>query len=82
MKEQKKEKAEEGKFYPLQEVRIFLLIMTDVKRIGAFANMVKELDGAGIRINQETPKVLVEKKVEGDLDIFSNLKQEIDKETD
>jgi len=58
-----------------------LIIMTDVKRVGAFANMVKELDGAGIRINEVRPKVLVEKKINGGLEVFSNFKQVIDKET-
>src|SRR5258708_788274 len=58
-----------------------LLIMTDVKRSSAFANMVNELDGAGIRINEERPKVLIEKKVSGGLEVFSNFKQSIDKET-
>jgi uncharacterized protein len=58
-----------------------LLIMTDVKRVGAFANMVKELGGAGIRINQEKPKVQIEKKINGGLEVFSNFKQSIDKDT-
>lgn len=58
-----------------------LLIMTDVKRVGAFAKMVNELIGAGIRINEVPPKVLIEKKTSGGLDIFSNFKQKIDKET-
>lgn len=57
-----------------------LLIMTDVKRVDAFANMVSELTGAGIRINQEPPKVLIEKKVSGGLEVFSNFKQTIDKD--
>lgn len=57
-----------------------LLIMTDVKRVGAFANMYKELNGSGIRINQERPKVIIEKKISGGLDVFSNFKQTIDKE--
>lgn len=58
-----------------------LLIMTDVERIDRIDKMVKELEGAGIRINQEKPSVLVEKRVEGGLEIQSNIKQEIDKET-
>ncbi len=58
-----------------------LIIMTDVKRVGAFANMVQELTGAGIRINQGPPKVLIEKKPSGGLEVFSNFKQSIDKET-
>jgi len=58
-----------------------LLIMTDVKRIDAFAGMWKELTGAGIRINEERPKVLIEKKINGTLEVMSNIKQKIDKET-
>jgi len=58
-----------------------LLIMTDVKRVDAFASMVNELLGAGIRINEEKPKVLIEKKISGGLDVFSNIRQDIDKET-
>ena len=58
-----------------------LIVMTDVKRVPLFASMVDELLGAGIRINEEPPKVLVEKKVSGGLDVFSNIKQDIDKET-
>jgi len=58
-----------------------LIIMTDVSRVDAFAGMVKELLGAGIRINEEAPKVLIDRKISGGLDIFSNIKQDIDKET-
>jgi len=58
-----------------------LLIMTDVKRIGAFAHMVKELTGAGIRLNQSSPDVLIEKKLSGGLEIHSNIHQTIEKET-
>jgi hypothetical protein len=58
-----------------------LLIMADVKQVEAFANMVKELTGAGIRINEEPPKVLIEKKTSGGLEVFSNFKQSIDKDT-
>lgn len=58
-----------------------LLIMTDVKRVDAFAGMVNELLGSGIRINENPPKVLIDKKVSGGIDIFSNITQDIDKET-
>ena len=58
-----------------------LLIMTDVKRIDAFAGMWKELTGAGIRINEEKPRVLIEKKINGTLEVMSNIKQNMDKET-
>lgn len=58
-----------------------LIVMTDVKRVPLFAGMVDELIGAGIRINEEPPKVLIEEKVSGGLDVFSNIKQDIDKDT-
>lgn len=58
-----------------------LLIMTDVKRVGAFANMVKELTGAGIRINQTAPNVQIEKKISGGLEVHTNFRQTFDKET-
>ncbi len=58
-----------------------LIVMTDVKRVDAFEEMVAELTGSGIRINEEPPKVLIDKKISGGLDIFSNIKQDIDKET-
>ncbi len=58
-----------------------LLIMTDVHRLDRIEKMVAELEGAGIRINKRPPEVLIDKKVSGGLDIHSNIKQEIDKET-
>jgi uncharacterized protein len=58
-----------------------LIIMTDVERTGLIDKMVTELTGAGIRINQKPPNVLIEKHSEGGLDIYSNIKQELDKKS-
>lgn len=58
-----------------------LLIMTDVKRVGAFANMVRELHGAGIRLNQTPPNVQIEAKTSGGLEVHTNFAQLIDKTT-
>jgi len=58
-----------------------LIIMTDIERVNLIGKMLTELEVAGIRINQDMPKVLVKKKNEGGLEIFSNIKQDIDKET-
>jgi hypothetical protein len=58
-----------------------LIVMTDVQRVDLMGKMVAELEGAGIRINQDKPKVIVEKKTEGGLEVFTNIKQNIDKET-
>lgn len=58
-----------------------LLIMSDVQRPGRVETMVDELQGSGIRINQTKPDVLIEKKVTGGLEVHTNIKQELDKET-
>lgn len=58
-----------------------LIVMTDVQRVPLFEGMVNELLGAGIRINEEPPKVLIEEKISGGLDVYSNIKQDIDKDT-
>ncbi len=58
-----------------------LIIMTDVERAGRLEKMAEELNGAGIRINQEKPQILIEKKNEGGLEIKSNIKQDIDRDT-
>jgi ribosome-interacting GTPase 1 len=58
-----------------------LLIMTDTSRPKIFELMVGELSQAGIRINQTRPEVIIEKRSEGGLEIYTNIKQEIDKES-
>jgi hypothetical protein len=58
-----------------------LLILTDVERVDRIEKMVRELQGAGIRINQTPPDVIIDKKAEGGLEIQSNIRQDIDKET-
>lgn len=57
-----------------------LLIMTDVERVKILSEIEKELNGAGIRTNQEKPQVMIEKKTEGGLEVRSNIKQDLDKE--
>lgn len=58
-----------------------LVIMTDIERLQYIDKMVRELEGAGIRINKSKPDVIIEKRVEGGLEIQSNFKQDLDKET-
>lgn len=57
-----------------------LLIMTDVERIDLIEKMAQELRGAGIRINEKPPKILVEKKNEGGLEVVSNIRQDLEKD--
>ncbi len=58
-----------------------LIIMSDVERVGRIETMAMELEGAGIRINQTPPNVLIDKRVEGGLEVASNIKQDLDKES-
>lgn len=58
-----------------------LLIMVDVERNGLIAKIVIELEAAGIRINGEAPKVIIDKKGEGGITLRINIKQDISKET-
>lgn len=58
-----------------------LVIMTDVKRVKAFETMSNELWGAGIRFNTEKPKIIIDKKTTGGIEVFTNFKQDIDKDT-
>ncbi|OGM59704.1 hypothetical protein A2892_02135, partial [Candidatus Woesebacteria bacterium RIFCSPLOWO2_01_FULL_39_10b] len=79
-------KASEGKGKGREVLSVargadLLLIMTDVKRVGAFANMVSELTAAGIRLNQTPPNVQIEKKISGGLEVHTNFLQVMDKES-
>lgn len=58
-----------------------LVVMTDVERINLMPKMLAELEGAGIRINKSKPDVIIEKRAEGGLEIQSNIKQGVDRET-
>lgn len=58
-----------------------LIIMTDTDRVALLNKMAIELEGAGIRINKERPNVIIEKRNEGGLEIQSNIKQVVDKDT-
>jgi hypothetical protein len=58
-----------------------LLIMTDVERIHLLGMIQTELYEAGIRINQKKPNINIIKKLEGGLEVKSNIKQEMDTES-
>lgn len=57
-----------------------LIIMSDTQRPEVTSNIVKELEGAGIRINQKPPQVLIEKNISGGLEVRSNIRQDFDLE--
>ena len=58
-----------------------LIIMTDPQRSDRLNKMAEELYGAGIRLNQSPPDIQIEKKVSGGLEIHSNIRQDVEKET-
>ena len=80
------EGAEEGKGRGKEVLSVargsnLLVIMTEVGKIDALERISKALQRNGIRLNQEKPKVAIEKKLGGGIIIHSNFKQEFDKET-
>lgn len=80
------EGAEEGKGRGREVLSVargadLIVFMTDVKRILALETLKSALERNGIRINSVKPKVRIEKKIQGGLDILSNLKQDLSKET-
>ncbi len=58
-----------------------LLIMSDVERIHLLDMIKTELYEAGIRVNQEKPNINIIKKLEGGIEVKSNIKQEVDNES-
>jgi len=58
-----------------------LLIMSDVERPHLIGMIQKELYESGIRINQEKPDISIIKKLEGGIEIKSNIKQDVDNES-
>lgn len=58
-----------------------LLLMCDVNNFAKFELLEKELEAAGIRINQVPSAITIKKKPDGGINILSNLKQTFDLET-
>jgi small GTP-binding protein len=80
------EGAEEGKGRGREVLSVarganLLIIMTELNKIDSINGIIKALERNGIRINQQKPKVNIEKKLGGGIIVHSNLKQVFDKET-
>ena len=58
-----------------------MVMITDINRIGLIKQIQEELEETGIRINKTAPKVKIEKKISGGIEIRSNFAQEFNKET-
>ncbi|QLG69418.1 MAG: GTP-binding protein RBG1/RBG2 [Candidatus Woesebacteria bacterium] len=80
------EGAEEGKGRGKEVLSVIrgcnlLLIITEPSKFDAFSRIAKVLEKNGIRINKEKPEIKIEKKLDGGIKIFSNIRQDLDKET-
>jgi uncharacterized protein len=78
--------AEEGKGRGREVLSVvrgcdLLAFITDVFDLEAFERITKTLYKNGVRVNEDPPRVLVEKKIGGGLTVHSNLKQELSRET-
>lgn len=58
-----------------------LVIITEVGKESAIERIKAALEKNGIRIDKDRPDIKIDKKLQGGLDIHSNIKQSIDKET-
>jgi hypothetical protein len=80
------EGAEEGKGRGREVLSVtrgadLVIIMTDPERLVAIERISKALEKNGIRLNQQRPKIFIDKKLQGGLLIRSNIRQDISKET-
>lgn len=78
--------AEEGKGRGREVLSVvrgcdLLALITDINDVEAFERITKTLYKNGVRINEDKPKVLIEKKLGGGLLIHTNIKQELSIET-
>jgi len=58
-----------------------LIIISDTKRVSELKSIATSLEENGIRINKEKPRIKIEKKISGGLQVITNIKQDFDKET-
>ncbi len=80
------EGAEEGKGRGKEVISVIrgtdlLLIITEPSKRSAFDSITESLERNGIRINQEKPRIKIEKKFGGGIKIFTNISQTLSKET-
>jgi len=78
--------AEEGKGRGREVLSVargadLLILLCDAGNEDYFLQIVNSLEKNGIRLNQNPPKVYIEKKLKGGIIIHSNINQELTKET-
>jgi small GTP-binding protein len=58
-----------------------LLIMCDVNNVSSIKTIEESLEKSGIRLNKVRPKITIEKKVKGGIQVITNIKQDFGKDT-
>ncbi len=58
-----------------------LIILCDAKLESSLRLISDSMEMSGIRINKKPPNVVIDKKLRGSINILSNIKQDLDKET-
>jgi len=80
------EGAEEGKGRGREVLSVvrgadLIIFITDTKRLDAIPRTKAALERNGIRIDQNKPAVVIDKKLSGGITVYSNIKQDFAKET-
>lgn len=80
------EGAEEGKGRGREVISVvrgadLLILMSDVSRIIAISRIKEALERNGIRVNKNPPKIRIKPHLTGGLNIQTNIKQDLEKET-
>ncbi len=80
------EGAEEGKGRGKEVISVIrgsdlLVLITEPTKIEALERISTALEKNGIRINKERPDIKIEKKTQGGIKVFSNINQDLSKET-
>ena len=78
--------AEEGKGRGREVLSVvrgcdLLAFITDINDLGAYERITETLYQNGVRINQNPPNVIIDKKIGGGLLVHSNIKQDLARET-
>jgi small GTP-binding protein len=80
------EGAEEGKGRGKEVISVIrgsdlLVVITEPSKEKAFISITNALEKNGIRINKKKPEIKIDKKLDGGIKIYSNITQDISKET-
>lgn len=80
------EGAEEGKGRGKEVLSVvrgsdLIIIMTEPERVSAFDSILAALERNGIRVNKNKPRIQIDKKLGGGINIYTNIKQDFNKET-